>query len=125
MSLTSSWKRLTALLFAHHKDSATLVFGLCSYRPLGRAMTYLSACLLDRESRCVIHAVLPYAFDDLLNHEGSIVVFVSPLIALMKDQVSSMIIHILNLYISCYETGIDLICEGDVCSLYSWVGDPK
>ena len=38
---------------------------------------------------------LPYAFDDLsLNREGSIVVVVSPLIALMKDQVSSMIIHI-------------------------------
>ena len=30
-------------------------------------------------------SVLPYAFDDLLNREGSIVVVVSPLIALMKD----------------------------------------
>ena len=39
-------------------------------------------------------SVLPYAFDDLLNREGSIVVVVSPLIALMKDQVSNMIIHI-------------------------------
>ena len=51
-------------------------------------------CLPTGSGKSLCNSVLPYAFDDLLNHEGSIVVFVSPLITLMKDQVSSMIIHI-------------------------------
>ena len=32
-------------------------------------------------------AILPFAFDELLQRSGSIVIVVSPLIALMKDQV--------------------------------------
>ncbi|KAL5487077.1 hypothetical protein EMCRGX_G019636 [Ephydatia muelleri] len=35
-------------------------------------------------------SVLPFAFDDLFQHDGSIVVVVSPLIALMKDQVAAL-----------------------------------
>ena len=77
-------------------------------------------CFSTGSGKSLCYSVLPYAFDDLLNRESSIV---SPLIAFMKDQVSSTIIHFE--YISSYETGINLICEGDVCSLYSWVGDLK
>ncbi|KAL5483656.1 hypothetical protein EMCRGX_G020059 [Ephydatia muelleri] len=33
---------------------------------------------------------LPFAFDDLFQRDGSIVVVVSPLIALMKDQVAAL-----------------------------------
>ena len=51
-------------------------------------------CLPTGSGKSLCYSVLPYAFDDLLNPEGSIVVVVSPLIALMKDQVSNMIIHI-------------------------------
>ena len=80
-------------------------------------------CLSTGSGKSLCYSVLPYAFDDLLNRESSIVVVVSPLIAFMKDQISSMIIHFE--YISSYETDINLICEGDVCSLCSWVGDLK
>lgn len=37
--------------------------------------------------KSVCFSVLPFAFDDLFQRDGSIVVVVSPLIALMKDQV--------------------------------------
>ena len=119
------WKRLTALLFAHHKGSATLVFGLCSYKPFMEGNDVF-ICLPTGSGKLLCYSVLPYAFDDLLNREGSIVVVVSPLLALMKDHVSSssMIIHFAFVH-QLLRTGIDLICEGDVGSLYSWVGDPK
>jgi len=74
--------------------------------------------------KSLCYSVLPYAFDELLNREGSIVVVVSPLIALMKDQVSSMTI-ILHFQTRCHETGIGFVCEGAVCCLHSWVGDRK
>ena len=37
--------------------------------------------------KSVCFSVLPFAFDDFFQRDGSIVVVVSPLIALMKDQV--------------------------------------
>ena len=40
------------------------------------------------------YAVLPYAFDDLYHRDSSIVIVVSPLTALMKDQVSTSINNI-------------------------------
>ena len=55
-------------------------------------------CLPTGSGKSLCYSVLRYAFDDPLNREGNIVVIVSPLIALMKDQVSSMIIHIEFVY---------------------------
>ena len=49
---------------------------------------YVFISLPTGSGKSLCYAVLPYAFDDLYHREGSIVVVVSPLIALMKDQVS-------------------------------------
>ena len=35
-----------------------------------------------------VYTVLPYAYDELLGCEGSIVIVVSPLLSLMKDHVT-------------------------------------
>ena len=43
-------------------------------------------------------SVLPFAFDDLFQRDGSIVVVVSPLIALMKDQVAEIITLHVHVY---------------------------
>ena len=52
-------------------------------------------CLPTGSGKSLCYCILPYAFDDLRNLTGtdtrSIVLVVSPLIALMKDQVRSMV----------------------------------
>ena len=40
-----------------------------------------------------VYSVLPYAYDELLGCEGSIVIVVSPLLSLMKDQVKNNGMH--------------------------------
>ena len=45
-------------------------------------------CLPTGSGKSLCFSVLPYAFDYLHKRVGSIVIVVSPLIALMKDQVS-------------------------------------
>ncbi|KAL5487104.1 hypothetical protein EMCRGX_G019664 [Ephydatia muelleri] len=40
--------------------------------------------------KSLCYAILPFAFDDMYGHVGSIALIVSPLKALMKDQVSSL-----------------------------------
>ena len=41
--------------------------------------------------KSLIYAVLPFAYDELLGSEGSIVIVVSPLLSLMKDQLSKRV----------------------------------
>ena len=43
--------------------------------------------LATGSGKFLIYSVLPFAFDGLLGCEGSIVVVISPLISLMKNQV--------------------------------------
>ncbi|KAL5500654.1 hypothetical protein EMCRGX_G012248 [Ephydatia muelleri] len=43
--------------------------------------------------KSLIYAVLPFAFDHLRGSEGSIVVVVSPLLSLMKDQVTALCVR--------------------------------
>ena len=51
-------------------------------------------CLPTGSGKSLCYAALPYAFDGLYGRESSIVIVVSPLIALMKDQVSGITTYI-------------------------------
>ena len=65
-------------------------------------------------SKSLIYSVLPFAFDELLGCEGSVVVVISPLISLMKNQVRVVcntvpraLIHIILI------KGCGVECKGD------------
>ena len=51
---------------------------MCSYNPT------------DGSGKSLCFAILPFALDDIYSHVGSIALIVSPLKALMKDQVNEV-----------------------------------
>ena len=72
-------------------------------------MTFLLACQLAAiagSGKSLCYWVLPGAFDQLRKTQGSIVLVVSPLIALMKDQVASL-----------KDKGVEAVYVGGVCDM--------
>ena len=68
--------------------------------------------------KSLCYACLPGVFDALYSSSGSVVVVISPLTAIIKDQVCSACVMIEDKCLSV--SGFKFFCEGDTCSLHNW-----
>ena len=70
--------------------------------------------------KSLCYACLPGVFDALYSSSGSVVVVVSPLTAIIKDQVCSACVMIEDKDKCLSVSGFKFFREGDTCSLHKW-----